>query len=157
MPHSLLNKPAPKNISLKNQDGESVDLGSFLGQGPAVVFFYPKDESYGCTKQACSFRDSYQVFQDAGATLVGISSDSSDSHKRFATAQKLQFPLLADVKGEAKKAFEVSKTFGIIPGRVTFLIDREGIVRDVFDSQMDFNGHVTRAVSFVEEQAATKA
>ncbi|CAG8535803.1 9220_t:CDS:2 [Ambispora gerdemannii] len=153
--HPLVNKPAPANITLENQNGEQVQLSSIIGQGNAVVvFFYPRDESYGCVKEVCSFRDSYNIFQEAGATVIGVSSDSAESHKKFTSSQKLQFPLLADVNNEAKKAFEVPKTLGFIPGRATYLIDREGIVREVFNSATDFAGHAKRAVEFVQQQQA---
>ncbi|CAG8455782.1 2181_t:CDS:2 [Ambispora leptoticha] len=151
--HPLLNKPAPTNLTLENQNGEQVELSSIIGQGkPVVVFFYPKDESYGCVKEVCSFRDSYQIFQDAGAVVIGVSSDSAEAHKKFASAQNLQFTLLADVKNEAKKAFEVPKTLFVIPGRATYLIDREGIIREVFNSATDFAGHAKHAVDFVQKQ-----
>jgi len=151
--HNLMDQPAPSNLVLQNQEGELVELKSFIGNGkPSIIFFYPKDESYGCTKEVCSFRDSYSVFSDAGATVVGISSDPVDRHKRFSDTQRLQFPLLADPEGEARKLYEVPKTLGILPGRATFLIDKDGIVRDVFNSMMDFDGHVKKSVEFVKNQ-----
>ncbi|CAG8500479.1 9992_t:CDS:2 [Paraglomus occultum] len=153
--HQLLNKPAPAEITLQNQDGVDVELSSFIGKQPAIVFFYPKDETLGCTKEVCSFRDAYDVFHEAGATVVGISADPVDKHKRFSLSNRLNFPLLSDVNGIARKAFHVQKNlFGLVPGRVTYLIDREGIVRDVFNSQLDFDGHVKRSIQFVKQQTA---
>ncbi|CAG8451790.1 2656_t:CDS:2 [Dentiscutata heterogama] len=178
---SLINKPAPTDLTLKNQDGEDVCLGDFVGKKPTIIFFYPKDETYGCTKEfiilsislakpilslpkptylhsinimsACSFRDSHSVFSEAGAIVVGISADSPESHKRFAENQNLPYQLLSDPNGEAKKAFGVSDTFGFLPGRVTYLINREGIVQDVFSSQLDFKGHAKKAVEFIKSHA----
>ncbi|CAG8597059.1 5937_t:CDS:10 [Funneliformis mosseae] len=151
--HTLLNQPAPTNLALKNQGGELVELKSLVGNGkPSVIFFYPKDESYGCTKEVCSFRDSYSVFSDAGATVVGISSDPVDKHKQFSDSQRLQFPLLSDPNNEARKLFNVPKTLGFLPGRATFLIDKDGIIRDVFNSMMDFEGHVKKSLEFVKNQ-----
>ncbi|CAI2183906.1 4768_t:CDS:10 [Funneliformis geosporum] len=153
--HSLLNKPAPTNLVLKNQNDESVELKSLVGNGkPSIIFFYPKDESYGCTKEVCSFRDSYSVFSDAGATVVGISSDPVDKHKTFSDAQRLQFPLLSDPNNEARKLFDVPKTLGMLPGRVTFLVDKDGVIRDVFNSMIDFEGHVKKSVEFVKNQTS---
>ncbi|CAG8732830.1 Peroxiredoxin [Gigaspora rosea] len=150
---SLLKKPAPTNLTLKNQDGEDVCLGDFVGKKPTIVFFYPKDETYGCTREVCSFRDSHSVFSEAGAIVVGVSSDSIESHKRFAERQNLPYQLLSDPNGEARKAFDVSPTLGILPGRVTYLINKEGIVEDIFNSQLDFNGHAKRAVEFIKSHA----
>ncbi|CAG8554209.1 1705_t:CDS:2 [Paraglomus brasilianum] len=157
MPHNLLNKPAPADIVLQNQNGEEVNLSSFIGSRPTIVFFYPKDETSGCTKEVCSFRDSYNVFSDAGAVVVGISADPISSHKRFSDTNRLNFPLLSDADGVARKAFQVSKSlFGMIAGRVTYLIDREGIIRQVFNSQTDIEGHVKKSLEFVAEQCETE-
>ncbi|CAG8555551.1 3054_t:CDS:2 [Paraglomus occultum] len=157
MPHNLLNKPAPADVVLQNQDGENVNLGSFIGSRPTIVFFYPKDETSGCTKEVCSFRDSYNVFSEAGAVVVGISGDPISSHKRFSDTYRLNFPLLSDVDGAARKAFQVPKSlFGMIAGRTTYLIDKEGIIRQVFNSQTDIDGHVKRSLAFVTEQLETE-
>jgi len=93
------------------------------------------------------------VFKDAGAVVVGISGDKAETHKQFASKQNLPFPLLADVNGEARKAFEVPKTLGILPGRATYLIDKNGIVSDVYNSQMNFDGHVQSSIEFIKQQS----
>ncbi|CAG8805968.1 24610_t:CDS:2, partial [Cetraspora pellucida] len=149
---SLINKPAPTNLILKNQDGEDVCIGDFIGKKPTIVFFYPKDETYGCTREACSFRDSHSIFSEAGAVVFGISADPPESHKRFAERQNLPYQLLSDSSGEARKAFEarVPKTLGLIAGRVTYLINKDGIVEDIFNSQLDFEGHSKKAVEFIK-------
>ncbi|RUS21114.1 thioredoxin-like protein [Endogone sp. FLAS-F59071] len=165
MSHPLLGQPAPVDFVGKNQKNEDVNLAEVIGQGPVVLFFYPKDESTGCTKesfsdfsfvipallpphsiQVCAFRDQYDVFQKHGATVIGVSSDSAESHERFATNQRLQFQLLADDQGLLRKSFQVPKTLGFLPGRVTYVIDRDGVIRDVFSSQLDFEGHVKKAL-----------
>src|SRR5690606_34936307 len=105
------------------------------GDRPCVVlYFYPKDDTPGCTVEACSFRDAYAVFSDAGAEVVGISSDSVGAHKAFADKHRLPFRLLADHGGHVRASYGVKKTLGLIDGRVTFIIDRGGVVRHVFSS-----------------------
>ncbi|CAH1756268.1 10645_t:CDS:2 [Entrophospora sp. SA101] len=151
--HPLIDKHAPKNLVLKNQEGESVELNSYIGnQKPCIIFFYPQDETYGCTREVCSFRDSYDQFSEAGATVFGISSDTVEKHKNFAKKQNLQFSLLSDPNGEARRAFEVPKTLGLLPGRATFLIDKEGIIKDVYNSQLDFQGHANKSLEFIKSQ-----
>ncbi|OZJ01683.1 hypothetical protein BZG36_05355, partial [Bifiguratus adelaidae] len=143
-------QPAPADIVLQNQNNEEVRLADLIGRKPVILFFYPRDNTPGCTKQVCAFRDSYEVFTKKGAEVIGISSDSADSHKKFATAQRVPYHILADVKGEARKAFQVPKSLGLLPGRVTFVIDKEGIIRDYFNSQLDIQGHVKTATNMLE-------
>jgi peroxiredoxin len=100
-----------------------------------VVYFYPADDTPGCTAESCSFRDSHEDFVDAGAVVIGISGDSVESHKRFADKHNLPFTLLADADGAARGSWGVGKTLGLLPGRVTYVIDPEGVVRKVFSSQ----------------------
>ncbi len=140
-------QPAP-DFTLPDQDGSPVSLASLGGQW-AVVYFYPKDDTPGCTAESCSFRDSYEAFTDAGAKVVGISSDSVESHKAFALKYNLPFTLLADVDGTARKAFGVGKTLGLIPGRVTYVIDPEGIVRGTFTSQFKPKKHIDEALAII--------
>lgn len=142
------------DLSLPNQKGESVTLSALWKSGPVVVYFYPKDETPGCTAQACGFRDAYSTFKDAGAEVVGISSDDADSHQRFADHHRLPFVLLADTRGEARKAFGVKKTLGLLPGRTTFVLDRNGVVQHVFDSQLRPTAHVGEALDVVKRLVA---
>lgn len=142
------------DLSLPNQKGEVVTLSKLWANGPVVVYFYPKDETPGCTAQACGFRDAYSTFKDAGAEVVGISSDDADSHQRFADHHRLPFVLLADTRGEARKAFGVKKTLGILPGRTTFVLDRQGVVQHVFDSQLRPTAHVGEALDVVKRLVA---
>jgi len=112
-----------------------------------VLYFYPKDDTPGCTKEACSFRDQYQDFQDAGAEVIGVSSDAEASHEKFAAKHRLPFVLLADRSGVVRKQYGVPATLGLLPGRVTFVIDRQGIVRHVFNSQLQATRHVEEAIA----------
>jgi peroxiredoxin Q/BCP len=114
------------------------------------LFFYPKDNSPVCTAEACSFRDSYEVFRDAGAEVIGVSADSSQSHEQFAARFRLPFVLLSD-KGEVvRRRYRIAKTLGIFPGRSTYLIDREGVIRHIFSSQFLPTKHVTEALSVLK-------
>lgn len=133
-------------FQLKDQDGNNFDLASVLGKQPLVIYFYPKDETSVCTKEACSFRDSYDSFAKYGAKVIGISSDDVASHKSFAEHHKLNFTLLSDPDNKARKLFGVPKTF-VIPGRVTYIVDKNGIVVHEFNSLKDGPKHVTEALA----------
>src|SRR6516164_685480 len=124
------------DFTLPSSGGKKVTLSDLYASKTVVVFFYPKDDTPGCTVEACSFRDSYDAFAEAGAEVVGISSDSVDSHDRFASKHKLPMTLLSDADGKVRAAFGVKATLGLFPGRATFVIDRTGIVRHVFVSQL---------------------
>jgi thioredoxin-dependent peroxiredoxin len=138
-------QPAP-DFELPDADGKRVKLSSFRGKKAVVLYFYPKDDTPGCTAEACSFRDSYEDFQEAGAEVIGVSSDSAASHGKFAKRHKLPFTLLSDAKGEVRKLYGVPTTLGLLPGRVTFVIDREGVVRHEFNSQLLATRHVSEAL-----------
>jgi peroxiredoxin Q/BCP len=138
------------DFTLLNQDGIPVHFADLLGKGPIVLYFYPKDYTSGCTAEACSFRDSYQVFRDAGATVIGVSDDSVASHMGFAERNRLPFTLLSDPGGKVRTLFGVSRLLGIIPGRVTFVIDRDGMVRLVFSNYIAMSSHVKQALKIVE-------
>ena len=140
---------AAPDVTLPDQHGEPVRLSTLWRRGPLVVYFYPQDETPGCTKEACAFRDTFEVFSDAGATVAGISSDSVESHRRFAARHRLPFTLLADERDTARKGFGVSKTLGLLGGRVTFVIDRKGTVRHVFSSRLFAARHVGEALATV--------
>jgi peroxiredoxin Q/BCP len=133
------------DFTLDDQDGRPVSLADYRGRN-VVVYFYPKDDTPGCTKESCAFRDHYTAFSDAGAEVIGISSDSSASHKKFAEKYRLPFRLLADVGGKVRGAFGVPRTAGLLPGRVTYVIDREGVIRHAFNSQLAATRHVDEAI-----------
>ncbi len=137
-------------FSLPDDAGTRVSLSELRAQGPIVLYFYPKDDTLGCTIEACTFRDSYQDFKDAGATVVGVSEDGKSSHEAFKAKHSLPFVLLSDPGGETAKAYGVKKTLGLLPGRVTFVIDREGVVRSAFDSQVRVKEHVAQALEVVK-------
>src|SRR6266705_3715609 len=139
------------DFTLPSLTGEPVSLSSFLGKKDVVLYFYPKDNTPGCTAEACSFRDSYEVFQEAGAEVIGISSDSEKSHQQFAKQHHLPFILLSDLGGVVRKFYGVPATFGLLPGRVTYIIDKQGIVRHVFSSQFAPQMHVAEALKVLKE------
>ena len=138
-------------FSLPDQKGKRVNLADYLGKTNLVVYFYPKDESYGCTKEACSFRDNYEVFREAGAEVIGISSDDVASHQAFAANHKLPFILLSDKDRSVAGRYGVGKSLGILPGRVTFVIDKQGIIRMIFSSQLSFEKHIEEAIAMLKK------
>jgi len=138
------------NFTLPDQNGEKVDFYDILKRKPVVLFFYPKDNTPGCTAEACAFRDSYEVFRDAGAEVVGISSDGEKSHLAFAQKHRLPYTLLSDRLGSVRKLFGVPKTMGILPGRVTYVIDTDGKIKHRFNSQFNFGKHIDEALKTVK-------
>jgi peroxiredoxin Q/BCP len=138
------------DFTLPSQTGEMVRLADFLGHKPLVLFFYPKDDSPGCTKQACAFRDDYDRFGTLDAEVIGISSDSVESHRSFAAKHHLPFTLVSDERGKVRKLYGVPNTLGLFPGRVTYVIDREGVVRHIFSSQVGIVQHVEEALVALE-------
>lgn len=138
------------DFTLPNQAGEPVVLSSFRGQRAVVLYFYPKDDTPGCTVESCSFRDSYEDFVAVGAEVIGISSDSPDSHKAFAQKHNLPFTLVSDRGAAVRKAYGVPATLGLLPGRVTYIIDKDGKVRHIFNSQFNPKGHVDQAMGILK-------
>jgi len=139
------------DFTLRSQSGEEVSLGDFVGRKRAIVlFFYPKDDTPGCTKEVCSFRDDYEQFEKLEAEVIGISSDSVRSHERFVEKHGLPFGLLSDEGGEVRKIYGVPNTLGLFPGRVTYVIDEEGVVRHLFSSQIGVTRHVEQALKALE-------
>ena len=145
-------QPAP-DFALPDRSGRTVRLGDYRGRKAVVLYFYPKDDTPGCTKEACSFRDQYQDFQDAGAEVIGVSSDAEASHEKFAAKYRLPFVLLADKGGAVRRQYGVPATLGLLPGRVTFVIDKQGIVRHVFNSQFQATRHVQEAIAALRAMA----
>jgi peroxiredoxin Q/BCP len=126
--------------------------GAFRGNSAVVVYFYPKDDTTGCTIEACRFRDDYEKFKDAGAEVIGISDDSTESHGKFAAKYQLPFRLLSDAGGHVRRLYGVKKTFGIIPGRATYVIDRDGVLQRIFLSQAQPAKHVAEALDALARQ-----
>lgn len=138
------------SFTLKDQDGKTVNLSKFKGK-PVVVYFYPADETPGCTKQACAFRDSYEKFKKAGAEVVGISGDNAASHKQFASKYKLPFSLLSDEGNKVRKEWGVpSDLFGALPGRQTYVLDKNGVCRLVYNNQFQPEKHIDETLKFLK-------
>lgn len=135
---------------LKDQNGDWFDIQSVLGRKNLVIYFYPKDDSPGCTRQACAFRDKFEDFNDADAMVIGISGQSVESHKKFAEKYNLSFTLLSDENNRIRKLFGVpSDLFGLIPGRVTYVVNKKGKVVYLFNSQSKVNQHVEKSLSIL--------
>jgi peroxiredoxin Q/BCP len=139
------------DFTLPDQSGAMVKLSDFIGNRIIVLYFYPRDFSRGCTAEACAFRDSYDVFVEAGAQVIGISSQSVESHNKFAVFYKLPFILLSDESGKVRKLYGVPSTLGVLAGRVTYVIDKKGIVRHIFVSQLNPTKHIEEALRIVKE------
>jgi len=139
------------DFTLPSQMGDNVTLSEYFGKKNIVLYFYPKDETRGCTREACEFRDQYDVFTGLGAEVLGVSSDTLESHKSFATHHGLPFLLLSDEDGKVRKLYGATSTMGIIPGRVTYIIDKKGIVRHVFSSQFQPEKHIEEALKVLKE------
>jgi peroxiredoxin Q/BCP len=138
------------DFSLPSQTGTTVNISDLIGKKSLVIYFYPKDDTPGCTAESCAFRDSHEVFTDAGAEVIGISADSPQSHQQFAQKYNLPFTLLSDTDNRVRKLFGVPSTLFVLPGRVTYVIDKEGIVRHIFDSMLDFKAHVTESLNTIK-------
>jgi thioredoxin-dependent peroxiredoxin len=139
------------DFTLTNSAGTPVSLQEFIGQKPIVLYFYPKDDTPGCTAEACAFRDDYEAFKELGAEVIGVSSDSVASHQRFATNHRLPFVLLSDVGDRVRKLYGVPATLGILPGRVTYVIDQQGVIRHIFNSQLNFKGHIEESLKALKQ------
>jgi peroxiredoxin Q/BCP len=148
---------AAPHATFLRADGSSVSLQELIGQHTVVLYFYPKDDTAGCTAEACSFRDAYEDFKAAGADVIGVSADDGASHEAFKSRHRLPFTLLTDPGGAAAKAFGVKRTFGLIAGRVTFVIDRAGVIQHRFDSLVRVRKHVEEALEVVKRLEARPA
>jgi thioredoxin-dependent peroxiredoxin len=159
----LIESPRPRKVCMKPiqvgdrapeftvtaSDGRRVSLAEFRGNHAVVVFFYPRDNTSVCTQEACAFRDAYEDFQQAGAVVIGVSSDSEETHRSFAASQRLPYLLVADVDGSLRRAFGVPNSLLILPGRVTYVIDRDGIVQHIFNALFQARQHMEEALRTV--------
>ncbi len=151
-----VNTPAP-DFTLLDQHGRPQRLSKILETKAVVLYFYPKNETYGCTKEACAFRDSYEDFTDLGVEVIGVSADGVDSHKDFIAHHQLPFLLLSDADRSVHKRYGVAQgILGLLSSRITFVIDQQGIIRKKFDSLTNFNGHVTESLAILKELAKAK-
>lgn len=133
------------HFTAKDSSGNIFDSANYIGKQPLVIYFYPKDDTPGCTVEACSFRDSYQDFKDLGAEVIGISSDSVESHIQFKSKFSLPFILLSDHDKKLRKLFGVENNFLIFPGRETYVIDANGIIKMKFNS-VAAKSHINKAL-----------
>ncbi len=137
-----------------DHDGVSVSHTDLVSGGPSVLYFYPADDTPGCTAQACEFRDRFEAFTDAGVSVFGASGDDPAKHRAFRERHRLPFRLLSDPDGELKKAFGVPDMLGLIAHRITFVIDRHGVIRKVFSSHLQPRRHVAEALALLEQLRA---
>ncbi len=145
------------DFSLQSSTGEGVALSQFLGTKNVVIFFYPMDESPVCSREAEAFKQKYQAFKKLDAEVIGISSQSVESHKEFAQHHGLPFILLSDADGAVRKLYGISASFGLVPGRVTFVVDKEGIIKYVFSSQLQPARHAEEALRALQKQENAKS
>lgn len=138
------------DFSLADQNGVIKKFADLRGDDFTVIFFYHKDETPGCTAQSCGFRDIYEDLRTDGASIIGISKDPPDSHQRFASKFGLNYPLLSDVKGDVHKLFGVGKTFGIVPERVTFVVQKDNTIGLVYNSLMNAEKHVEEVLRYIK-------
>jgi len=141
---------APQFTALAHT-GQQVALADYLGKQSVVLFFYPRDGTRICTAEACGFRDAYADLAAAGAAVIGVSGSSIESHRRFVDKRKLPFLLISDRDGALRKAFGVPKLMGLLPGRTSYVIDKEGVVRKVFTSHFSADRHIDEALRAVRE------
>ncbi len=144
------------SFSLLDQDGERRSSDDLAGR-PLVLFFYPKDDTPGCTIEACSFRDNHCALNELGAVIWGVSADDAVSHRRFVTRHSLPYPLLCDTNNALRRSLGVPRAMGLLPGRVTYVVDGEGIIRHVIENLLDGPAHVRESLRVLNNLAAAPA
>jgi len=142
-------------FTLLSQSGGTVNLADYIGRKELVLYFYPKDNTPGCTAEAKAFRDHYEAFKEMGAEVIGVSSDSVDSHRDFAAKCEIPFTILSDEDGKVRKLYGVPSSLGLFPGRVTYVIDANGTVRHIFNSQLNPGRHVEEAMTILRRSRET--
>jgi len=150
MPKVKVGEIAP-DFTLHNQDDEPISLSDYTGKSNVVLFFYPKDFSPGCTSQACHFRDNYEDFTDLGAVVIGISGDSVESHKKFLDEYLFPFTLLSDKGDVVRKLYGATKGFGLLPGRYTFIMDKNGVIQHIFTSETNMKKHTDESLRILRQ------
>ena len=150
MPKFTLGEEAP-DFTLRDQNGNLVSLSDYREKSNVVLFFYPKDFSSGCTAEVCGFRNNYEAFTNMDAVVIGVSGDSVESHKRFLDKHILPFTLLSDPKRKIQFQYGATKAFGIFPGRYTFIIDKGGVIRRIFTSEINMKIHIDEALKGLSE------
>lgn len=139
------------DFTLMDQNNKPISLSDFRGQKNVVLFFYPKDNTPGCTAESCSFRDNYAGFSALGAQVIGISDDPPESHSQFAEQHRLPYPLLTDMSGHVKKQFGVRNFLFFIKGRATFVIDKDGVIRHVVSDSLKMDRHIDESLRAVQQ------
>jgi len=138
--------PVPE-FSLKDQNGNMFDIKTILGRKNIVIFFYPQDGTYNCTRQVCYFRDFADAFDETESVIIGISGQSVKSHKEFAEKNNIRYPMLSDDGDHVRRLFGIPpKLFGFLPGRVTYVVDKKGKIVHIFSSQSQVERHVDEAL-----------
>ena len=138
------------DFKLPSQNDTEVSLSDFLGKKDVVLYFYPKDNTGVCDKQACAFRDAFDVFTDEGAQVIGVSGDSVESHKKFAKEKRLPFILLSDPGHKLAKEYGIGKWMGLLYNRVTFVIDKDGIIRHKFKAMLKADKHIEESLEVLK-------
>lgn len=140
------------DFSLPDQNGKMFSITSVVGKKNIVIYFYPKDDSPGCTREACSFRDQFEVFRNYNAEVIGISSDDVESHKEFAEKYRLPYTLLSDSESRVRKLFDVpSSLFGLVAGRTTYIVNKKGVVIHIFNSQFHAEKHIEESIKALQD------
>lgn len=137
-------------------NGETFTLAGWRGKKHVVLYFYPKDNTRGCTREACAFRDNYDEIAKHDAVIFGVSADSVESHQRFRDKHDLPFPLIADIDKRVSKAYEARGLFGLMTARVTYVIDKEGVIRDAFRHEMAIGQHLSETLAALQRLAAAQ-
>ena len=138
------------NFTAKDTNGTVFDSQNYIGKQSLVIYFYPKDNTPGCTAEACSFRDNYQEFKDLGTEVIGVSADSVTSHLKFKSKFNLPFILLSDVDKKLRKLFGVENSLIFLPGRETFVVDKNGVILMIFNS-MSSKIHMVKALQILKK------
>jgi thioredoxin-dependent peroxiredoxin len=140
------------DFTLRSSTGENITISEFFGKKSLVIFFYPMDESPVCSREAEAFKNKHESFKELKAEVIGISPQTVDSHKSFAKRHKLPFILLSDPQNKVRKLYGVTSTLGVVPGRATFVIGKDSIVKYVFSSQFQPAKHAEKALNALERE-----
>lgn len=136
-----------------DQNGQEVRLADFLGKKNVVLFFYPKDETPGCTAEVCSFRDHYEQFSNLDTVIIGVNQASVATHKSFAERHALNFSILHDEGNAIRKAYRVPNTLFILPGRVTYVIDKQGKIAAAINDMFNAERHIKETLAFLNKHS----
>ena len=145
------------HVVFEDQNKASKDIYDLFMNEFTILFFYPKNNTPGCTKEVCAIRDNYSDFNNYSVSLFGVSADSYSSHASFISKHQLPFPLISDREGKLRKAFQVkTELFGLLPGRVTYILNKEGVVQKIIESQFNPQKHITESLEFLSKRLNLK-